>query len=337
MLEARKLEAAGKRVEAIVLFEGVAELPEEGQRLLERYRSEGAYAAAVDRAEAAEAEGDLLGAVAAYEEALAITPSEDLQGLINVLESRRLTAEAKTALDEGNVEVAAVQLASALERNPDNAEAKRLQSQLTSITERSKLVETGDALVASQDYAAAIQQYEAALALEPSEAISVKLMTAKLNRDLGEAEEAMEAGDLAAAAEALTEAQTREPDNAEVTEALAELDVRVKYAGLLTEAAEARQRSDWSKAKRLLNEAKGLRDIDEVKELLVDTEYAQAMDLGRRYLEQNEKVAALAQFINARKERDTPEVRALIAELEGRTAPTGGGGEGAGGEGTVSP
>ena len=334
ILEARKLEAAGKRGEAIVLLEGVSELPQEGERLLEGYRSDAAYAEATGRGEEAEASGDLLAAVAAYEEALAIRPGEDLRGLIGVLESRRLTAEAKAALDEGNVEVAAVQLASALERNPDNAEAKRLQNQLTSITERSKLVETGDALVASQDFAAAIEQYEAAIALEPSEAISTKLLEAKLGRDLDQAEEAMEAGDLAAAAEALALAQTREPENAEVTEALAELDVRVKYAGLLTDAAEARQKGDWSKAKRLLNEAQGLREIDEVEELLIDTEYAQAMEQGRRYLEQDKKLAALAQFQNARKYRDTEEVRGLIEQLEGRTTPTGGGGEGAGDGGT---
>ncbi len=326
ILEARRLESGGKRGEAILLLEGVATLPDEGRQLLESWRSDAAYDDAIGRAEAAEASGDLLAAVTAYEEAVAIKPSEELRGTINVLESRRLTAEGKAALDAGNVEVAGVRLNAALERNPDNAEALRYLALIASVTERTKLVQAGDAAVAAGDYVKAIEQYEAAVAVEPSEPINAKLRDARLKRDLKQADDAIASGDLTAAAEALALARTREPDNADVQKKLDELDTRVQYTKLLADAAEARTRSDFGKAKRILAEAQKLLDTEEVKELVIDTEYEQNLDQGKRYLEAGQKDAALGRFRIARTFRDTPEVRALIVQLEGGTAATGSGG-----------
>src|SRR5690606_38002966 len=107
----------------------------------------------------------------------------------------------------------------------------------------------GDAAYESGDYAAAIRQYENALALGANDAIVSRLADARVRKLLADAEAALAEGETDAARAALTEARRLSPDHAALAEAEQTFQVRSEYQAHLNAGDAARGRSDFAGAK----------------------------------------------------------------------------------------
>ncbi len=315
--QARELEAAGDRAGAIAALEDLVTLPPEGTALLTQLRADLRYHEAIMRAETSARSGEYVQAIAAYNEALAVRPSEELTTKVRELDARRLTVEGAALLDGGEFEAARSRFAQALELDPDNPDALRLQQQIRDATELGGLERAGDAATAAGKYDEAIGHYEAALRISPSNAaVQQKLVDVRVQQNVVNALAAIEANELDRAETLLNAALLLQPGNGTVDQMLSGLSTRREYARLLASGDEARRAGDYGRAKRLYNNAGELIPGEEVTQRLEDTEFEQYLARARRLIAENQHDAARVTLQQASRIRVTPELTALLESLE---------------------
>jgi serine/threonine protein kinase len=323
IVQARTLRSQDKAAQAIAMLESVDSLPPDGQQLLEELRNDVAFAEATARGQAAETQANLLEAINAYETAIELKPDSEqaaaLRTKIAALESKLLTQRGVKLMETGGFDEATALFTQAVEKDPQNLEAKQYLDRVATDRSVGGYLASAEQALAADDYAKAIEAYQAALRIRPEPNIADRLRQARVQWALQQAAAAIEADDLDQANKVLAEAGQQFPDESSIQEAAKDLSVRLQYRDLINEAARARQADDFAKAKRTLREARQLRDTEEVTELFNQTSYEQHMSRARFYQASGETDAARATAILARNIKDTEEVRELILSLGGQS------------------
>jgi tetratricopeptide (TPR) repeat protein len=320
--EATTAADAGDLDRAIAALEDLGDaLPEDGRALLEQLRQRRDYQQAIARADAAEARGDFGPALDALTTAHGLRPDPALHTRIDRLEARVLIAEAATLFEAGEFQSADQRLIAALAKDADNAEATRLREQIAARTELSAIERRGDAAAVAGSFAEAITAYEAALKLAPGNAtIRTKLSNVRVRDALSQARTAMDEGRLDRAQQILEAAQTLTPENGELNQMLTDVETRRRYVALLAEADEARQANDFRRAKRLYRSAGELIPGDQITQRLADTEYDESLFKARQFFDDGELTAARAMVQQARRIRNSEELRVLAEQIEDAAA-----------------
>ena len=238
--EARRLVQAGDRSGAIATLEDLASLPQEGQTLLDELRADLAYDNAIAEGEEALRTGRLGESVDAWRVALALRPDEALESRIARVEARRLVAEAAKLFDDGEFDAAELRVAAAIDQNPENVDALRLQKLIAVKNELAVIERRGDAALAAGNLSGAIAAYEEGLALAPDyQALVDKLNRVRVRQNLDRARAAINDGNPDQADAFLKDAQLIDPDNSDVTKLLAMLDTQRRYLELISKAEDA--------------------------------------------------------------------------------------------------
>lgn len=324
--EAKELVEAGDRPAAIATLADLVSLPPEGQALLDQLREDEAHAQAMAEGEEFVRTGKLGQAIDAFKVALSLRPDEALEARLTRLDARRLTLEAATLFDNGQFAAARERLESALELDPDNADAGQLKQQIVELTELDTITKRGDAAVAAANFAGAIAEYEKALAIRPdNDDVSNKLNAARVNLNLLDARAAIEAGDVSKARALLEAARRIEPTNQPVNEMLAELEKQDAYAKLLAEGDAAFAAKNFGLAKRKYREAAKLMPGDEINLRIKDADHFSFLAEARKNLDNGELDPARAYLGLASEIRSSPELEAMLEELEKASSPADGG------------
>ncbi|MBB6428263.1 serine/threonine-protein kinase [Algisphaera agarilytica] len=322
--DARRLVNEGDRPAAIATLEDLANLPEEGQTLLETLKADQAYDDAIAKGEEAIRTGRLGEAVDSLNAALALRPDSELQARIIKLDARRLAAEAAALFDDGEVGAAKLRIAAALEKDPENPDALRLQKQIAVKTELTQIEQRGDAALAAGNLDAAITAFEEALALAPGDtALAGKLNRTRVRRGLDQARAAIDADELTQAEALLKDAQLLDPDSEDILGLLAQIETQRGYDTFVQQGDRAKEAGDFGRAKRFYRQAKELIPGKEIDQLLEDLDYAQYLTQARDFIAKGEFAAARAMLLQAQRIRSTPEIEELIKKTESQTPPEG--------------
>lgn len=320
--EAKRLVKAGDRAAAIATLEDLVTLPDEGQTLLEELRADEAYETAIAEGDEAIRTGRLGKAVDTLRVALALRPDEELEARIARLDARRLAMEGAALFDAGEFDAADLRVAAALDKDPDNIDALRLQKQIAVKTELATIERRGDAALATGNLSGAITAFEEALALAPDyQGLVTKLNRVRVRRNLDLARAAIDAADPAKAEALLKDAQLIDPDNTDVATLLGTLDTQRRYRELIAQANEAKAIPDFGRAKRLYRQAKELVPGEEIDGLLEDLDFENFLAQARVLIAKDELAAARGMLQQARRIRFTPELGKLLEQAEANPAP----------------
>jgi len=315
IVEARRLVGEGDRPAAIAALADLSSLPEDGQTLLEQLRADEAYENAIADGEEAVRTGRLGEAVDALRTALALRPEAELEDRIARLDARRLTIEAAKLFESGEFDAADLRLAAALDKDPDNADALRLQKQIDAKTELATIERRGDAAVAAGNLDAAITAYEQALEIAPDyQGLVVKLDSVRIRRGLDLARAAISRGDPAVAEALLKDTLLIDPENTNAAAMLETLDTQGRYQELIAQGRAAQAVPDFGRAKRLFRQAKELVPGDEIDALIQDLNFEQYLAQAREFIAKDELAAARAMLQQARSIRFTPELEQLLEQ-----------------------
>lgn len=320
--EAQRLVKAGDRPGAIAALEDLVSLPNEGQTLLEELRADEAYDTAIAEGDEAVRTGRLGEAVDALQMALALRPDEELEARIARLDARRLAMEAAALFDAGEFDAAEIRVAAALDKDPNNVDALRLQKQIAVKTELATIERRGDAALAAGNLVDAITAYEEGLALAPDyQGLVEKLNRLRVRRQLDLARAAINNGDPAQAEARLKDAQLIDPENPDVATLLGTLDTQRRYRELISQANEAKAIPDFGRASRLYRQAKQLVPGEEIDGLLEDLDFENFLAQARGFIADGELAAARGMLQQARRIRFTPELGELLEQAEASPAP----------------
>ena len=199
--------------EALALYEAIGgESSEALQGSFEALQTQVALeediASLLEEAEAAQGQADLAGAVALYEEVLALDParSEALAAVGTVRDEAFMAAE--TAISLGDIAQATEALALYEAIGGESSEAlqgsfEALQTQVALEEDIASLLEEAEAAQGQADLASAVALYEEVLALDPERSEALAAVDTVRDEAFMAAETAISLGDIAAASEAL--------------------------------------------------------------------------------------------------------------------------------------
>lgn len=324
--EAKQLVEDGDRPAAIATLADLVSLPPEGQELLDQLREDEAHANAMAEGEELARTGKLGEAIDAFKVALALRPDEELEARLTKLDARRLTEEGAALFDKGQFAAARERLEAALELDPENADAGQLKQRIAEFTELAAIANQGDAAVASANFAGAIAAYEKALAIAPDNAdILSKLNAARVSLNLQQARAAIQTEDISKARALLEAALSIDESNDPAKKLLADLEKTQAYAKLLAEGDAALETSDFSRAKRKYREAEKLVPGDEITDRRQNADHRSFLAEARKNLDDGEIDAARAYLQLASEIRSSPELEAMMKEIDNAPSPDDGG------------
>jgi tRNA A-37 threonylcarbamoyl transferase component Bud32 len=223
----------------------------------------------------AERSGDDAELLSLYKELQGEQPTQGLAEKINALEIKLMIQEAEEALADNKPERAQQYLNDVLERDANNAQAKRM---LASIADAKAMIEAdarGDRLLAEGDYPAAIRAWRDAMKFGPDTTgrITEKIRNATglIHQDNTEA--ALEAGDV-------TRAQTEIADAVALlgdTDALRALQLRIDnlrdYTLLVDEGDALFAKDSFGRAKAKYLAAKKIFDSETINQKIRDCDF----------------------------------------------------------------
>lgn len=318
--EANRLVEAGDRPAAITALGDASTLPEEGQALLKQLREDEAYDNAIAQGKELERSGKIGEAIDAYRVALDLRPDVALAARLPILEARQLTEQGTELFAAGEFESASDRFTQALEKDPENADALRLKQQIAEATELSTIIARGDAAAGASDFAAAILEYEKALAVTPTNAdVLAKLNRARVNQNLADAQVAIRQADSVKARALLEAVLELDADNAVAKKMLEQMNQEQQYQKLLAQGDESMKSADFPAAKRFFREAAKIKRGDEIDERTKDADYASYIAQARSYIADERYNAARGFLQLAREIRFTDELATLLEQVEAAT------------------
>jgi len=302
---------------AIAKLEELVSLPAHGQALLDTLRQDLAFDTAMAGGEDNLRSGQLGEAIESFNVAQALRPSDDLTNRISRLTARLLTREGAALLDAGELDAANDRFVKALQKDPENLDAKRLIKQIRSTTELTGIEGRGDAAAAAGDLAAATTAYQQAAEMAPDNlSIRTKLDNTRVRHNLQLARTAIDDQAFDRAQELLEAARLLAPQDSAVANLSATLDTQRAYRKLVAQGDAAKDVHDFGKAKRFYTEASKLVKGDEITQRLEEAQFQQYLTQAREYLDDGELDAARATLNLARDIRFTPELLSLIEAVD---------------------
>ena len=278
------------------------------------------YDATLETARQAENAGNLSEAIRLYRKVRELRDSPAVSDRLSRLESAQLYEQGKAALDAGETASAERLLTAALGKNPDNGEARQALATIESTGQKIGFIRAGDDALASGDYDLAIKQYQNALQFGGDNQVSARIDQARVRLSHQQGLASLETGDLDTARDLFERAQRIDPNDAAINQALADLTTEAEYQRHRSSGIRALAVADFREALSELRKAQKVRDTPEIRQLIVDAEYAQMLAQAKAYIDAEQYLVAQATLRTALQIKDTQEVRDLLDQIE-RDAP----------------
>jgi tRNA A-37 threonylcarbamoyl transferase component Bud32/tetratricopeptide (TPR) repeat protein len=268
-------------------------------------------------AEKAAAAGKWEEAYQAYKVCLQLAPSEIYRTKMNNAKAEALAADARTLKENNLLEDAKKKYTEVLGFNPQHPEALNFLKVQGQAENLARFTKAGDDAKAAEQWDAAINNYNNALALvDPKDDAAKKSFTdkiteCKLRSAIGKAREALGQDDFAKARQYLDEARAAS-DTQEVKDVAAQVDNRERYMQHLNVGKELLSQANYVKALAEFQAAQKIENTPEVQELIRDCQYSRYVAYGKLQYDNRKYAEAAGYFGLARGYRPTPEVEALL-------------------------
>ena len=314
--EANRLAQQGARQAAIDMLERQQERSPHHEigAAIDRLQREQTLEQAGQRARQALDNDDLEAAVDALQQMQRLEPDDRRAQRIDELRSRIALQQARQLMSEDRHEQAEVKLLESLELD-ENPQARELLENMGEAKRRAALIRAGDQAMSERDYDQAIGQYRAALDLDESPELRDKLREARLRQSIDRAEQDLDAGEIAAARDAVERAAGIDASDPRVNDLQDRIETRGRYLDLLDQADAAREQSDFGRAKRLYIDARDVIDTPEVRERIDLVDYQHLVAQARSAMAAERDAAARALLLSAADIKRTDEVIDLLNEI----------------------
>ncbi|MEM6551349.1 MAG: serine/threonine-protein kinase [Planctomycetota bacterium] len=256
-------------------------------------------------------------AVRAWKEAKELTEDDDIDARIADLESLKFLAIGRAAVEANQIPEAREAFGQSLAAKP-NAAARAAIDRLDAQAKRVALLAEGDQLLSAGDFNAAIAKYR-----EAGDA-NTQIAAAENQRTIKQGNDALARGEFAIALERFQNAALGDPDNRELPQQITDLEARIEFENLLTQARSALTAKRFGDAKARVREAGNVLGdaadptlLARMDRINTEAEYGNWFAEGRRAQAQGRNQDALAAYLVAWDQLPTPEVRKLIEDLGG--------------------
>lgn len=280
LARANKLEAEGDLKQAIDVLE--AEINDAGDEvdprvtvLAEQFNKRLLIQELTQEVEKAEQSGDRAELLAAMINLQRVQPTQGMKVRINELEIQIMVTQAETALAQGTPERAQSILSDVLERDPQNAQARRMMGSLQDARMMVQTVQKADQLLAQNKYQEAIAMYQQALTYGPDTtgSINEKIKEAAGRVHLAESEASLESGDIGQAQDRLDKARAALGEIGAIVDLQERIDALREYTLLVTEGDAAFDKDDFGRAKVKYLAAKKIFDSEAINEKVRDCDF----------------------------------------------------------------
>lgn len=271
----------------------------------------------VAKAEQSGEPAELLGAMINLQR---VQPTQGLKERINELEIQMLIADAETALADGKPERAQSILEVVLERDVNNAQAKRMMGSLEDARMMVKTVTKADQLMAQSQYQEAIEMYQRALTFGPDTngSINEKITEATGLVHLADSEKAFEAGDLKKAQDRLDKALAALGDTDAIADLQDKIDELREYTLLVSEGDALFSRNDFGRAKAKYLSAKKIFDSEAINTKIRDCDFGNWLKQCDGHILRREWEQAEGALNQAEKIKTNDQTRARREQIENR-------------------
>ncbi len=271
---------------------------------------------ALDRGETAQSNGDLAGALRAFEEALALREDEALSRQVLKLKSQIAVEDGKAKSEAGDELGARHAFTEALGYDPDNAQARGWLARMDVQLKKQALIEAGQRAEISGELAAAAGHYREALKHGDDPELEQVLRSVEVRLLLTRADRLMASGQLPLAQAALNQASRLDPDNPAIDDALGRYDRRSRYRDLLHLGDEHVGQGRFAQAKQAYRQARDVLDTDEIKQRLDDTEFKHLIAQARGYIDSAQWSSARGILNTAARIRITEELSEMRRQVQ---------------------
>lgn len=278
----------------------------------------------LERARAAEAEGDVAAAVLGYREALQLKPDKELETRVARLRSDAALERGRTLLASGDEEAALLAFTRA-RSFADTPETRGWLARLDASRQQQTLIEAGDAAFARGEYDLATTQYAMASELDEAADPTVrgKLADARVMALVEQARGHFDAGRYDAAMRFYDQARGLDPESSSVRQGLDRLRRAIRLREALAAGDAALAAGNYTTAREAYFKAKAIEDGSQVASRLDDLEYAHLLAQARGYQAALQWDAAEAVLKTALQMRDTEVGRDLMRQILAREKTSG--------------
>jgi|GEM_PF-5831959 len=309
--------AANRHAEALDLLQRQLDRGNTSPQLLERYRQlsrQSGVAQYVEDAQEAAGRSDFTAAVAAYDQALRLSPSDsNIRQARNRAYALDRVAQARQALSSGQTGSATNLLSQALAADPNNTEASRLRSDLTANSERAALIAQADLAVLQRQWNQAIEAYTQALSLTngvaEGDTLQDKLRDTRVDQALDEASQALSQNDVTLAQAKHSQATKLNANHPRVIEFTQTLNQHIVYTRHLTEGRLSMEQGKFGPATTSFLRARKILRTQQIDALIEEARFENLLAQTRTYIAQGNARDAAAMLATLRSQK--PDAQAI--------------------------
>jgi tetratricopeptide (TPR) repeat protein len=269
----------------------------------------------LQQAAAAEAKGDVTGAVNAYRKAISLKKNDpELEKRISLLRGNVALAEGRRALAAKDVRAAEAAFTSALGFG-DFPEAREALANIKSANQRDLFVQSGDQAATLGDLENAVNQYNNALKLGAGTDVADKLKKIQSKQNVRAGRDALRKGDLDAAKASFNAALSLVPDDADAKKGLSDLSRMALYRVKLAAGDALRSQSRLPEAKQEYLKAREQVGTDEIAQRIEGVEYDSLIASAKRDIAAANWPSARAWLMTAKGIRDNEQVQELLKKV----------------------
>jgi tetratricopeptide (TPR) repeat protein/tRNA A-37 threonylcarbamoyl transferase component Bud32 len=243
-------------------------------------------------------------------------PSPQLDDRIATLDRDMILDVAKSLITKGNYDEAGAQIDKA-QQVKDGPDIKILRDTLGKLKDNKALVAGATADFVSGRYEDALAKFQKAYEFNQDDDVKTKIVECRYQIEKVKADKLTEGGKYDEAKAAYDKLRAIKPSaDAQINALIKTATETQKYKGYIEEGDKDLARQEYDKAIAAYKRAKQEKDIEEVKAKLDNASYQKLIYLGKGAVDGGDYSAAKAYFNQAKKVMDTPEVNALIKQME---------------------
>jgi serine/threonine-protein kinase len=267
-------------------------------------------------AEQAQTDGDKPKELSILQELSKIKPSPQLSDRITNLAVEIPLDEARKLMVKGDYEEAGRQIDKA-QKIKDGPEIKKLRDALAKMMENKALLDSANGDFAAGKYEDALAKFQKYLESVPDPDVAGKVVECRYQIEKAKADKLVADGKYNEAIEAYGKLTAIKPSAAaEIAASIKAATETQRYKGFIDEGDKALARQEYDKAIAAYKRALQEKNTDEAKAKLDNANYEKFMYLGKVSMDGSGWPAARAYFLQAKHTRDTPEVNALIKQMD---------------------